>query len=349
VPEEAAIVLVQNGAPQRLIHSAGTAPELIETDADTVLVLNTADAEASFTLSVEPVTALAAALAPGQMMTRYSAVPAVLHLSAGQGDRVALRAAGAVRQVIVIDAAGHVTRGPAALAGAGSLIDVEVKPGLAALALDPAGDAAVKPDKEVTAPASLALEGKRQVLRLTAGPARLVHVETEAPIVLRSRSAAAPTLFAAGAQLNLVLGEGKTADLEIEPVGGGVLSGMARFEAVAPAPITDGLGPILRVPPGQSRLFSFTVPEKRAIGVGVRASVDIATCRLLTAAGEEIGRGLVHMHTLAPGTYLLAVDVPADAVAVDIQPALVGLTPPGKGPPDDVKAQYIALTGGQQK
>ena len=85
------------------------------------------------------------------------------------------------------------------------------------------------------------------------------------------------------------------------------------------------------------------------IGVGVRASVDIASCRLLTAAGEEIGRGLVHMHMLKPGTYLLAVDVPADGVAVDIEPALVGLTPPDKGPPDEVKAQYLALTGAQAK
>jgi hypothetical protein len=55
------------------------------------------------------------------------------------------------------------------------------------------------------------------------------------------------------------------------------------------------------------------------------------------------------MHTLKPGTYLLAVDVPADGAAVDIEPALVGLTLPGKGPPDEVKAQYLALVGGQQK
>jgi uncharacterized protein len=349
VPAEAAIVLLKAGVPDRLIRSAGTAPELIETEAEAALILNTQDAEAPFTASVEPIAAVAAALAPGQMLTRYGAVSAVLHLSAAQGDKLALRSAGAIRQVTAIDAAGHVTRGASAQAGAGSLIDVEVKPGLAALALDAVADAPVKPDKDVTAPSSLALEGKHMALRLAAGPARLIHVETESPIVLRGRSAAAPTLFAAGAQLNLVLGEGKTGDLEIEPAGGGVLSGTARFEAVAPTPITDGLGPKLRVPPGQSRLFSFTLKDKQAIGVGVRASVDIASCRLLTAAGEEIGRGLVYMNTLAPGTYLLAVDVPADAVAVDIEPALVGLTPPGKGPPDDVKAEYLALTGAQQK
>jgi uncharacterized protein len=356
VPAEAAIVLVQGGQPLRLIHSSGSAAELIETKAETALILNTAESEAPFSVSVEPVSAPATELVPGAMMTRYSATPAVLHLTAADLHLVApdhggvpLRAAGAVRELVAIDAAGRITRGAAARAGSGSLIDVEVKPGLAALALDAAADAPVKPDREVAVPSSVPLEGKRMTLRLAAGPARLVHVETEAPIVLRSRSDAAPTLFAAGADLNLVIGEGKTADLDFESAGGAALSGTARFSAVAPTPISDGLGPKFRLPPGQSRLFSFAVTETRAIGVGVRASVDIASCRLLNAAGEEIGRGLVHMHTLAPGTYLLAVDVPADSVAVDIEPALVGLTPPGKGPPDEVKAQYLALTAAPQK
>ncbi|MEI9984036.1 MAG: lysozyme inhibitor LprI family protein [Aliidongia sp.] len=349
VPAEAAIVLLQGSVPQRLIRSAGTAADIVETTAEAVLVLNTQDAEAPFTVSVEPIAAVAAALVPGQILTRYGAVPAVLHLSAAEGPSLPLRAAGAVRALIAVDAVGKVTRGDAAVAGPGSLIDIAVKPGLVALSRDAASDAPAKPDLEVTPPAAVALDGKHKTLRLAAGPARLVHVETEAPIVLRSRSAKAPTLFAAGAQLNLVLGEGKSADLEIEPAGGGVLSGMARFDAVTPTPITDGLGPKLRLPPGQSRLFSFTVKEERAIGVGVRASVDIASCWLLAADGTEIGRGLVHMQTLKPGTYLLAVDVPADGVAVDIEPALVGLTPPGKGPPDEVKAQYLALTGAQQK
>jgi uncharacterized protein len=348
-PAEAAIVLLQNGAPQWLIRSTGTAQDIVETTAEAALVLNTKDEEAPFTLSVEPIAAIAAALAPGQIVTRYNAVPAVLHLNADAGSALPLRAAGAVRELTAIDGAGAVTRGAAALAGPGSLIDVAVKPGLLALSRDAATEDAAKPDQEVTPPSAVALDGKRKILRLAAGAARLVHVETEAPIVLRSRSAKAPTLFATGAQLNLVLGEGKSADLEIEPAGGGVLSGQARFDAVTPTPITDGLGPKLRLPPGQSRLFSFTVKEERAIGVGVRASVDIASCRLLNAAGEEIGRGLVHMHTLKPGTYLLAVDVPADGVAVDIEPALVGLTPPDKGPPDEVKAQYVALTSAQAK
>lgn len=350
VPIGAAIVLSKGGRADRLIRSAGTAAELVETDADTALLLNVAQQEAPFTLSVEPLSAPPADLVPGQIMTRYSAVPAIWHLTSGATDRAAtLFAAGAVRQVAAIDARGQISRGLAAVPGAGGLIDVEVEPGLAALVLEPVAASPGTPDREIAVPGSIALDGRRMALRLVAGPARLVHVETEAPIVLREQSGAAPLLFAAGAALNLVQGEGNPADLEIEPAGTPLLAGMAHFDVSAPIPITDGLGPKLRLPPGQSRLFSFAVTEPRAIGIGARASVDIASCRLLRSTGEELGRGLVQLHTLPPGTYLLAIDVPADGVAVDIQPALVGLTLPGKGPPDDVKAQYLSLVKAAQK
>jgi uncharacterized protein YecT (DUF1311 family) len=349
-PIGAAIVLSKTGQAERLIRSAGTAAELFETDADLALLLNVAEQEAPFTVSVEPLAAPAAGLVPGQIMTRYSAVPAIWHLTAGVADRATtLFAAGAVRRVVAIDAQGQISRGLATEPGAGGLIDVEVKPGLAALVLDSGTAAPAAPDREIAVPGSIVLEGRRMALRLAAGPARLVHVETEAPIVLRGHSGSAPLLFTAGAALNLVQGEGNAADLEIEPAGTPMLSGMAQFDASAPLPITDGLGAKLRLPPGQSRLFSFAVTETRAIGIGARASVDIVSCRLLRNTGEEIGSGLVQLQTLQPGTYLLAIDVPADGVAVDIQPALVGLTLPGKGPPDEVKAQYLSLVKAAQK
>jgi len=338
-------VLLEKDVPQLLIRSAGTTAEIVESDADALLLLNPGGAEALFTLSVEAITGPALALAPGGLLTRNSPAPQTLHLTVTEGEPASLRIAGTVRQVTAIDAAGLVTRGAEARAGKGSRIDIEVKPGLVALALDgPAGVA--EPDKEVTPPASLELDGRHMAIRLPAGPTRLVHIETEAPIVLRGKTA--PSLFAAGAALNLVQGEQQPLDLSLDSAAAGPLTGTARFEIVPPLPIKDGLGPKLRLPPGQSRLFSFSLPEERAIGVGVRASVDIANCRLFSAAGEELGSGLVQMHTLKPGTYLLAVDVPADGVAVDIEPALVGATPPGKGPPDEVKAQYLALVAAQK-
>jgi uncharacterized protein len=348
LPAETAAVLIKDGTPQRLLRSAGGTADIVETEADTVLLLAPNSNEAPYSLAIETLSGPGALiLAPGGLLTRYSPVSQMLHLSIAEGEPAALRMAGAVRQVIAIDAAGQITRGADARAGKGSQIDIEVKHGLSALALDGPAGAAVAPDHEVTPPASLALEGKRMAIRLPAGPTRLVHVETEAPIVLRGSSM--PALFAAGAALNLVQGAKQALDLSLESASAGPLTGTARFEIVAPLPIQDGLGPKLRLPPGQSRLFSFTLPEERAIGVGVRASIDIANCRLLTEAGEELGTGLVQMQTLKAGNYLLAVDVPVDGVAVDIEPALVGATPPGKGPPDAVKADYLALVAPPQR
>jgi len=100
------------------------------------------------------------------------------------------------------------------------------------------------------------------------------------------------------------------------------------------------------VAPGESRLFTFSLSQPRTIGVGVRGSVDNASTRLLASDGTELGRGVVHMHDLPPGTYFLAVDVPASGAATDIQPALVGMTLPDNGPPDDVKAEYLPTAAG---
>jgi hypothetical protein len=349
-PADTVAALVKAGKPQRLLRSTGMSVDIVETDADAVMLLNPASEAFRFTLAVDSIAAPGAlGLNPGGLLRYYSPIAATLHLSVDQGETKPLRMAGTARRVVAVDAEGRVTRSAAARAGTGSAIALEVRAGLAALALDAVPGAATAPDQAVAPPADIPLAGSAMRLRLAAGAARLVHVETDQPIVLRDRGGEAPEVFGAGAKLNLVLGEGKTADLELQAAGAGGLAGVARFTAVAPMPIADGLGPKLRLPPGQSRLFSFNLPAPRTIGVGVRASVDIATCRLLTLAGEELGRGLIHIHDLPAGTYLLAVDVPSEGVAVDIEPALVGATLPGTGPPDDVKATYLALVGDQQQ
>jgi hypothetical protein len=189
-------------------------------------------------------------------------------------------------------------------------------------------------------------------LTLPAGTQRLVHVTTDTPIILRTAAhtiTAGTELFGAGADLNFVLPQGQAVGMIIEPAGVAALSGMARFTAIDLTQIGEGIGPKRRLAPGQSRAFRFTLTDTRTIGVGVRASVDIATCRLLKEDGTEIGRGLVHMHELKAGNYVLVVDAPSEGPAIDIEPVLVGSELPSRGPPDSVKAQYLALVGKQAK
>lgn len=358
LPIGTAAALLGGGTVERLIWTSAAEVETLDTSADRLLLLRLDDQAAPFSLSLDRGTApLASALEPGGVLTRFSPTPGIIHLSVrGAADAgTILRLAGSATEATAIRPDGSVARGNNLAVTAGSVVAVAYRSGLFAVGLDLLTDtpaaSAVAPTL-VTPPASLALGGTGMALRIAAGPARLVRMTTDTPILLRAVSgsqAATPLLFSAGANLNLVLPADVAGDLEIRPAGTAALSGSAEVDAIPLLPITEGLGPKLRLAPGQSRAFSFTLPKDRTIGVGVRASVDVATCRLLTSAGEEIGRGLVHMHNLKAGTYVLAVDAPSDGPAIDIEPALVGAVLPDNGPPDDVKAEYLALVGKRAK
>jgi hypothetical protein len=263
-----------------------------------------------------------------------------------------LHIAGSAKTVTALNPDGTVQRGGDIKVAPGSLVSVDYQPGLLAVGLEaPAGkpDAAAIP---VALPSAVALGGAHMALNVAAGTQRLVHVTSDTPIILRTAAgtnASGRELFGAGADLNFVLAQGQAANLTVEPAGVATLSGMAHFTAIDLAQIGEGIGPKRRLAPGQSRAFRFTLTDTRTIGVGVRASVDIATCRLLKEDGSEIGRGLVHMHELKAGNYVLVVDAPSDGPAIDIEPALVGSELPSRGPPDSVKAEYLALVGKQAK
>ena len=47
------------------------------------------------------------------------------------------------------------------------------------------------------------------------------------------------------------------------------------------------------------------------------------------------------MLNLKPGTYLLALRAPAQGMPVRARPAVVGIVPPGKGPPEEVIRKYL--------
>ena len=68
--------------------------------------------------------------------------------------------------------------------------------------------------------------------------------------------------------------------------------------------------------------------------------------QLLPGRVKTLGRVVQLLH-LKAGTYLLAVDAPADGNAIAIQPALVGIATPDGSPPDEVKRQrrekYLAI------
>src|SRR5262249_37766715 len=150
--------------------------------------------------------------------------------------------------------------------------------------------------------------------------------------------------FPDGGRLARYLPAGRTL-IRLQSAAEGALGGEAEVLQRPVAPIEEGLGAAARLGPGETRLYGLRLEGPGAVGIGLRAAVDIAECRLLDADGRLIGSGITQMHKLAAGRYVLAVALPPDAAPVEIQPALVGQRLPDSGPPDEVKRKYLQLVG----
>lgn len=338
LPEGAAAVLLAGGRPQRLIAGNGALPDIFETQADTLILLNPG-AQGAYGLSIQPLSQPGLLLTRGGLLTRYSATPAILHIGLQNGAPARLRIAGAATGVTAIGPNGNIATGAGAFAATGGTALVTVGPGLAVISAD-GGATAARDAQTADVPGSVPLAGPAQSIAIPAGPARLLHIETDTPVVLRDGLTGIPTLFPAGAALNLFQPKAEALTLTLRAAGGGTLAGNARIDVIPATPITDGLGPPAMLAPGGARLFSFSLDAPRAIGVGVHGSVDDASVRLLASDGTQLGNGIIAMQTLPAGTYYLTAEIPADAAASEIQPTLVGKTLPDDGPPPNVIASY---------
>lgn len=339
LPAGVAAVLSRNGQTESLILGDGVTPDVLDSDADALLLLNPGSAAAPYSVSLQAETAPQLIMPPDGLLTYYSATPANLHIIVPGGGVATVQIAGAATSITGIGPDGMVTGGTAAQISGTAL--VAVQPGLSVVSQDVP---LTMPGQQIPVPSSLPLLGQSMLLNFAPAEARLIHFETDTPVVVLT-GGNGPQLFPAGARLSLFQPKAKPLSILLQAVTPAGLSGTARFDSIPATPITDGLGTAVRVAPGQSRLFTFSLGAPRSIGVGVRGAVDDANCRLLAADGTVLGHGVVAMSQLPAGTYFLSIDVPADAAATDIQPALVGKTLPDDGPPPDVQASYRALAG----
>ncbi len=65
----------------------------------------------------------------------------------------------------------------------------------------------------------------------------------------------------------------------------------------------------------------------------------------MNAHGVHLGSGVVQMHDLKAGLYLLEAAAPPAGPSMEIQPAVVGVEPPGTGPPQEVMRRYLEMEG----
>ncbi len=307
-----------------------------------VLLVNTGRAAAPVTL--RSAGAVPETLTPNHALRRFfgSAGSRDFFLHAAPGQT--LHVAGNARAVFLGDD-GTVSRGTRlALAGPGRLI-LDHGTGLVAAWLDGEGAAPWPAPSPTPAavPGTTSLAGAAMALALAPATPILLHAGSDAPVIL-ALGAEPPRLFPAGAALNRYLPAGPAILHVIAPQDAG-LAGRITLTATPVRPAPEGLGPALALAPGRAALFGFTLAHATRIGVGIRAEPDVATARLLDAAGNPVASGVAMLRTLPAGAWLLEVRVPPDAPTTLVRTAVVGTVPRPNGPPPDVVQRYRELAG----
>ena len=331
---------------------AGPLAETIETESDRLTLFPPAEGAGRYALEVFPLEPAdrTPPLAPGgsfEAQPTRSGTRRLAVAPAAQPSRVLVRGASADALFVGMD--GAIVRGSDFdVPPAGGTLLLPHGPGLVVAMREPVALGA--PDAArplaVEAPASIALHGLVQTLRIEPRAPVLLRLRAPDPALTAVRRGDEPAvieLHREGVRLD-AYSPGVRTDLTIRAVAGATLHGPAELTATPVLPIGEGLGPELLLGPGQTRLFSFTVTQAGPIGIAVRADSDQVETVLLSSLGRQLGRGAMQMPTLEPGTYLLALSAPADAVPVRARPALVGLVPPDTGPPEDVVKGYVGAS-----
>jgi len=361
------VAVLQEGEQTEGIWSGATALALTrDSSADRITVLSAGDADAQLGLSLTPIAQGDAmpVLGGGRIFKQYFPAEGVVRLDLRLSDAekqshatLRLLTGGATKQTTLMSEArkedkpfqtGRVSRDATPTVDGDALVDIDHGPGLVVAWID-GGDpltslGVAAQGIPVRSTSAVPLAGIAQQIVFAVTEPKFLRLKTTSPVITELTPAQRLRVFPDGADLSLLLPAGTT-PVVLRAAGDGPLSGLAEASLLDIAPIGEGLGPKVRLAPGESRLYSFKVKDERDIGVGVRGAVDSAHCRVLDAEGNPVGNGVVQMLHLKAGTYLLAVDAPAEGNAIEVQPALVGVAAPDGSPPDDVKRVYLELAG----
>ncbi|VAW72169.1 hypothetical protein MNBD_GAMMA10-1369 [hydrothermal vent metagenome] len=205
-------------------------------------------------------------------------------------------------------------------------------------------------DENLSKSISRPLKKPVEVLRFNLQQAGLFNLSTKAPVILRKGIPGLDEsllVYETAMRDSVFLPAGESY-LEFESINGQPLRDTLYLHKAPFSALEEGLGKALSLYPGQARLYSFELDNaqgvERQIGVGVKASIDIAQCTLYNAQAQVLGRGVTQKHRLQAGRYYLAVNLPVDTPSmVSVQPALVGLDKPSQGPPQAVMLEYQQL------
>jgi hypothetical protein len=247
---------------------------------------------------------------------------------------------------------GTVSRGmDIVLPPGGGTLEVTHNPGMVLCWLDRTGDETdgLWPGNELSdaraadLPSIHSLDGAVETFKIKTEKPILLHIRTASPsISLLKRGSEKPEIevHPDGTLIEAYVPRGE-AQLSLRAVGERSLFGTVEFTATPVTEIGEGLGPEVLLAPGGSRLFSFEVKTEGPVGVGIQASSDLVESILLSSRGEVLSGGTSQFPNLKPGTYLLALRAPARGEPIHARPAVVGIVPPGDGPPEEVIRNYV--------
>jgi len=133
--------------------------------------------------------------------------------------------------------------------------------------------------------------------------------------------------------------------LGLRALKGETLRGTAEFTLTDVTPITKTFGPETLVHGGETRTFAFTLAKAGAVGIGLTAERDVLSCQLLKAEGTPLGTGVQQFENLPAGTYFLRINLPLGETPLKFAPVVVGLEPPGNGPPEEALREFLEQIG----
>jgi hypothetical protein len=158
-------------------------------------------------------------------------------------------------------------------------------------------------------------------------------------------------LFSAEHMLNLILGDTALAkesilflkpgdyQLKIRPIQGTSAAGNVETFILHPQPITaNTLNQTHIIGQHEEQIFSFTLPEKRKIGIGIQAQADELSGELFNDQSARIDHGPLIIRTLPPGNYLYLVKSKQSAQMYKL--VLLGLFEDNRKIPDDIIESY---------
>ena len=339
-----------------------TLNEMVPTDADELWLLNADTHNAHYSIEMTPATTgNTSVLKPGELLDHNLStagrlripveIPAVNN-SAPEVEHYRLRVHGNA-QALWLEKNGRIASGNDILIRDSGVLWLQHQPGtlVAWLETSPRQQGGqriadwVKSLRETTVkpPQSVTLSGKSQILSLKIEKPSMLHVRTSVPVVTQfivEGKSPQTEAHLQGANINLLAPAGLSR-LALRAVGAESLSGVANVLVSEVSTLSEGVGAELLLAPGSARLFSFELKQRATLGIGVRASSDIVSSVLYDASGVVQAKGVVQMPTLQPGHYYLAVEMPADAAPVLIQPIVFGLSKPDTRPPFEILQRYV--------